>query len=204
MKGKKYTPLQLLFLKRAFRILSTSALTLAFNDLFDEDRTVGAIQSVLRDYGFKSGRSGDFKKGCVPWNKGTKGLVSSNVGNFKKGHVAYNRKPLGSEHISAHDGYTQIKVPETDPYTGRQTRYKAKQIHVWEQANGPVPDGLVVFFIDGYKTNCNLENLELVNRTELLFLNQFKYKDAAPELKPSILAMARLKAKASLVVRNAK
>lgn len=33
-----------------------------------------------------------FKKGTVPWNKGTKGLVKPNSGSFKKGNKPWNRE----------------------------------------------------------------------------------------------------------------
>jgi len=33
--------------------------------------------------------------------------------------------------------------------------------HVWEQANGPIPDNYCIRFKDGDKMNCNISNLEL-------------------------------------------
>ena len=50
-------------------------------------------------------------------------------------------------------------------------------------------------FKDGDLLNIEPENLMLVSRAELLVLNQNGYKDAPAELKPSILALAKLEVK---------
>ena len=33
-----------------------------------------------------------FKKGGIPWNKGTKGLMKKNKGSFKKGNIPWNKR----------------------------------------------------------------------------------------------------------------
>lgn len=66
-------------------------------------------------------------------------------------------------------------------------------MYIWEQANGPVPKGMVVAFINGDK--CELENLMLISRPELLNLNRLGYKDMPAELKPSVLALSKLQVK---------
>ena len=204
MSWKRYTELQLIFLRRGYRNLTIRELTRAFNDLFEEDRTEQMIKATLKRHGFGSGRTGNFEKGIRPWNKGTKGqgLTSANSGSFKKGSAPPNRRSLGSERICLKDGYILVKVAETNPHTGFPTRFKHKHAHIWEQANGPVPDGMVVFFVDGDKTHCDLGNLKLISRAELLIANQLGYSDAPADLKPSILALARLKAKAFSKGRN--
>lgn len=70
-----------------------------------------------------------------------------------------------------------------------------KHVHVWEQTHGPVPDGMVVVFRDGDKLNINPQNLMIVSRAELLRLNKRGYKNAPADLKPSILALAKLEVK---------
>ena len=144
-----------------------------------------------------SGRTGQFEKGHRPWNTGTKGqgLTTANKGSFKKGHVSPNRKPLGSERICSKDGYILIKVAEKDPHTGFPTRYKHKHIYAWEQAHGPVPQGMVVAFKDSDKTHCELENLMVISRAELLCLNQKGYKGMPAELKPNVRVLVKLQVK---------
>ena len=55
---------------------------------------------------------------------------------------------------------------------------------------------MVVAFKDGDRTNCEPENLMLISRAELLVLNQHGYGEMPAELKPSVLALARLEVKA--------
>ncbi|MCK4789229.1 MAG: HNH endonuclease [Desulfobacteraceae bacterium] len=145
----------------------------------------------------RSGKTGRFQAGHVPWNDGTKGqgLTGANRKSFKKGNVPANRKPLWTERVCPKDGFILMKVPERNPYTGFSTRYKHKHVYIWEQEHGPVPKGMVVAFIDGDKTNCEPENLMLISRAELLALNQHGYKNMPDELKPNVLALSKLQAK---------
>ena len=189
-------------LRDNYTFLTVKELTLLLNERFQINLKPSQIKTYVQNHGIKSGRTGCFKKGHTPANKGTKGLTGANPGSFKPGNVPPNRKQVGSERICSKDGYILKKIKEVDPYTGFSTRYKLKHIHMWEQANGPVPEGHVVAFIDGDKTNCRLENLMLISRLELLNLNQLGYKDMPDKLKPSALALAKLRAKTSAVERG--
>ncbi|MDD5106072.1 MAG: HNH endonuclease signature motif containing protein [Desulfuromonadaceae bacterium] len=166
------------------------------NALFNDNKTVEQIKSFIGNHGLNTGRTGCFEKGIVPWNTGTKGVVKPNSGNFKPGTAPPNRKPLWDERICSKDGFILMKVPERDPHTGFPTRYKHKHVWIWEQANGPVPEGMAVSFIDSNKLHCELDNLMLITRSELLSLNLLNYKETPDELKPSVLALAKLQAKA--------
>lgn len=172
-------------------------LTRAFNAQFGMDKTTQQIKRFTGNHGIRAGRTGHFKKGSKPWNAGTKGqgLTGANVASFKRGNVPANRKQLGSERICTKDGFTLIKVAERDPHTGFPTRYKHKHVYIWEQTNGPVPEGMVVAFRDSDKLNIELDNLMLISRAELLRLNQHGYKDTPAELKPSVLALSKLETK---------
>ena len=168
-----------------------------FNERFGTDTTGQQIRTFVHNRRIISGRTGQFEKGHRPWNKGTKGcgLTTANKTSFKKGNVPPNRQPLGSERICSKDGFILIKILEKDPYTGFPTRYKHKHVYVWEQANGPVPKGMVVAFKDSNKTNIKIENLMLISRAELLCLNQHGYKDMPAELKPNVRVLVKLQVK---------
>ena len=185
-----------------YKMIGVKEITLLLNERFQINLKPSQVKTYVQNHGIKSGRTGCFKKGHTPANKGTKGLTGANPGSFKPGNVPPNRKPMGAERICSKDGYILKKIKEVDPYTGFGTRYRLKHIHIWEQANGPVPEGQVVAFIDGDKTNCRLENLMLISRLELLNLNQLGYKDMPGALKPSALALAKLRAKTSAVERG--
>lgn len=197
----KYTTQQLQFLREGYREMSIRDLTSAFNSQFGTSRSEGQIRATTRNHRFKSGRTGQFEKGNTSWNLGKKGYIGANRTSFKKGNTPANRKPLGAERIDVKDGFVMVKIAERNPYTGSPTRYKHKQVHVWETTYGPIPKGHVVAFKDGNKLNCDPTNLMLVTRAELLVLNSHKYKDQPEELKPSVLALAKLEAKAGIRTR---
>jgi len=197
-----FTPEQIRFIRDNYAGRSIAEMTDIFNQRFDTSMTHHQIKTFVHNRGITSGRTGFFEKGFTPWNKGTKGqgLTGANKTSFRKGNVPANRKPDGSERIEK--DYVMIKVRERNPYAGFPTRYKAKHVHIWEQIHGPVPDGHAVIFKDGDKLNFDPDNLALVSRSELLRLNKHGYKDAPEEIKPSILALARLEVKTFEVQRN--
>jgi len=177
--------------------MSLRDLTQAFNARFGTTRSEGHIGSFLRNHAIRSGRTGRFERGCAAWNLGKKGFMGANVTSFQTGHMPHNKKLLWSERVSR-DGYVEISVPERDPHTGAPTRYRHKHIWVWEAERGPVPKGSVVIFKDADRLNFAMDNLLLVKRAELLVLNLHNYREAHKELKPSVLALARLEAKAGI------
>jgi hypothetical protein len=198
MKRVRYTPEQLEFLRTGYATMAIRQLTPAFNEKFGTSKTEGQIKATLCNHRITSGRTGCFEKGRTSWNRGVKGYMGANRTSFKKGRVPPNRKPLETERICKRDGFILIKVAEANPHTGFPTRYKHKHVHVWEQAHGPVPKGQIVSFLDGDKLNCALDNLMLLTRTELLCLNMHNYRETPAELKPSVLALAKLEAKAGI------
>ncbi len=100
---------------------------------------------------------------------------------------------------SDEDGTIYIKVDEPDhPWRNVGNKYKLKHVHIWEQAYGIVPRHDVVLFFDGNRMNCVLENLTLVTRAEFTILTKLGYNQYEDELKPSILALAKLRAMISL------
>jgi len=70
---------------------------------------------------------------------------------------------------------------------------------LWERANGPVPKGMVLKCLDGNKLNCDPSNWEAIPMALQPRLNgRFGrgYDHADPELKPTIMAIAKLEHKA--------
>lgn len=190
-----FTPEQIQFLRAHYMGRNVAELRDIFNKHFGADKTWKQIKFAVHNRNIVCGRTGRFEKGYVSWNKGTKGLTSVNVTSFKKGNNPPNRKPLGSERICSKDGYVLIKVAERNPHTGSPTRYKHKHVHLWEKDNGPVPSGMVVAFKDGNKLNFDPGNRMLISRAELQALNKHGYSKAPDELKPSVLALVKLKVK---------
>lgn len=190
-----YTREEVRFLRENYTGRSVEELTSVFNKHFNNNKTKKQIRHFVHNRGLKSGRTGHFEKGRLPWNVGTKGVMKGNSGNFKKGHKHKNWKPLGTERVCSKDDFILIKIAEQDPHRGFSTRYKHKHVVVWEKKHGPVPSGKVVMFKDGNNRNFDISNLILLTRAELLRLNKHKYKNLPNELKPSVLTLSKLEAK---------
>jgi hypothetical protein len=194
-RRRLFTDEQVRFVRDSYKDISMLEMAALLNDRFGTNRTREQIKCLVANRHITSGRTGCFPKGNKSWNTGTKGLTGANKTSFKKGHVPANYRPIGHERICPRDGFIFIKIPEHNPYTGSPTRYKHKHVHVWEQAHGPVPKGMVVAFVDGVQTHCEEENLMLISRRELLNLNRHRYKEMLPDVKPSVLALSKLELK---------
>ncbi len=192
-----YSPAELEFIK-VHSAKSRIELTALFNAEFKRTVAVKHIHALCKRKGWKSASDGRFKKGDVPWTAGTKGVVKPNSGNFKKGSIPHNHKPVGHERIDAKDGYILIKIAEPNVFVHKHRL-------IWEQAFGPIPDGQIVKFKDGNKLNCTLDNLMLISRSDLTVLNRhFDYAGTPDELKPSVLALARIRSSIGRHVRKNK
>ncbi len=80
----------------------------------------------------------------------------------------------------------QVKIAEPN-------RWKFKSHIVWESEHGKIPKGYAIIYKDGNPLNCKLSNLHMVSRHELALLNKLGYKNAACEVKPSVLALVKLR-----------
>jgi hypothetical protein len=199
-----YSPEQARFLLENYAGRSLAELTEIYNAQFNDSKTIRQIRSFVHNRGIVSGRTGRFEKGHQPWNSGTKGqgLTGANKGSFKNGNLPANKKRLWSERIDSKDGFVWISVPERNPYTGFPTRFKQKHVWVWECTYGPVPEGMVVAFKDGCRTNCDPSNLMLISRAELLYMNQHGYGDMPAELRDTFLAITKLDIKRFRLARE--
>lgn len=122
----------------------------------------------------EAGAASRFRRGLVPWNGGRKGWQAggrSAETQFKpgerRGAAERNWVPLGTERVDP-DGYLIRKVAET----GRK-RADWKMVHViaWEDHNGTLPGGKVIVFRNGDRRDFRPENLEAVDRADLMRRN---------------------------------
>ncbi|MHC9236415.1 HNH endonuclease signature motif containing protein [Pseudooceanicola sp. 502str34] len=154
------------------------------------------LHALRKRKGWKTGRTGHFAKGGEPHNKGKPfNPPGSEKGRFKKGNTPHTYKGAGHERIDSKDGYVILILDEPNPWTGGTTRPVHKHRYLWEKANGPVPDGHRLKSLDGDKTNCDPSNWEAIPMALAPRLNgRFGrgYDDAPAELKPTIMATAKL------------
>lgn len=129
------------------------------------------------------------------------GLVRAQVNLFRAAHGTQTRRsrrggrprvPVGTERTSK-DGYVVIKVREEATVPMSKDNWKLKHVWVWEQANGPLPEGHVVYFADGDKTNFDPENLVAIPRRLVGVLNSLEVKWHDAESLKVAVAMAELR-----------
>jgi hypothetical protein len=200
MKGTPiiYTLRQLAFIKRRKK-MPRRALYAAFVRAFPRRRNVSIanLNALCKRKGWRTGRTGCFEKGIVPHNKGKPHPAGKSPGaakhHFKKGGLPHNTNYLHHERVSK-DGYVEISIAETNPHTGFERRYVLKHRWLWEQMHGSVPEGSCLK-CKGDQLNTDPSNWELIPRALLPRLNgRFGrgYDDAPNDLKPTILAVAKL------------
>lgn len=196
----RWTPELIDFLRDNYRLLSLAELTAAFNARFGTNLPKSTIHGALKNHRIQSGRTGRFSQGESPWNKGKAGYMGANATSFRRGNMPNNKRRLWSERTTV-DGYVEISVPERNPHTGAATRFRLKHVWLWEGEHGKVPPKHAVIFKDGDRLNCVLDNLMLVSRSELLSMNLHGYREMPEEVKPSVLALAKIEAKAGFRLR---
>ena len=83
---------------------------------------------------------------------------------FKKGNRPHNWKPVGSTRLDT-DGYVMIKTKEPNVF-------ELKHRVTWEKHNGPIPEGMLIQFKDGDRTNTDdINNLYIISRKEQMIEN---------------------------------
>jgi hypothetical protein len=177
MRRRKWTERQVAYLIRHYADRDTDVLCQRLRrkpeQIYAKAQALGLRKP--RDYSVRAGRIGAqhpkaiahrFVKGQEPANKGKRieefmtadGIRRSSQTRFKKGQLPHNTKPIGYERVDE-NGYVYLKV-------SMEHKMVLKHRYVWEQANGPIPDGHNIAFRDGNRQNCDLSNLYLISREE--------------------------------------
>ena len=160
----------------------------ALNDKFGTAYTASQIKGYYGNHKLNSGLSGRFEKGQVPANKGQK--MSPEVYEkckgtmFKKGNIPGNHREVGSERITK-DGYIEVKIAEPN-------KWRLKHLVVWEEVNGPLPEGHAILFLDDNTQNVDISNLRLVTRSELLIMNRQRLKSSNADVTDAAVILAKL------------
>jgi len=115
--------------------------------------------------------------------------------NYRKLHNGIPKtapkKAIGDEYTKR--GYVFVKVSNKDKansyYKGT---WKLKHVLIWEQANGKIPKGYRVTFLDGNKSNFSLDNLALITSMENVQLNAQRLRTNDKDLTKTGLMIIRL------------
>ena len=216
-RHRKFSAAEMAWLE-ANRLLPIADYHRAFVEAFPrEDVRPGNLHALRKRMGWKTGRTGHFAKGQAPANKGKR--CPEGVGGrhpnarrtqFKKGDRPHTYRGPGHESICPKDGYVIMVVAETNPWSGAETRPVHKHRYLWEQINGPVPEGFVLKCLDGDKTNTDHANWTAIPRGVLPRLNGGRatrvmaYDSAPDELKPALLTIAKIDHRARELRRQRK
>ena len=198
MKGRavRYSDEELAWIE-SFRTMKRRHLHWMFVHVWERpDVTQEHIVALCTRRGWLTGRTGRFAKGHAVKPKTYAAAHHPNCRRtqFKRGNRPHTTKHLGHERTDR-EGYVLVSVAETNPHTGFERRYVFKHRHLWVQANGPVPEGHVLKCLDGDRANSDPSNWAAVPRAMLPRLNGRSgrnYDRAPAELKPTIMAIARL------------
>lgn len=134
--------------------------------------------------GDNTGEATRFQKGCKSWNKGSHFVAGGRSAEtrFGKGNLPHNHVPVGTE-VMGTDGYLKVKVAEPNQWEWTHRRN-------WEATHGPITKGLALVFKDRNRMNCDVGNLELLTRSQLMLRNTIhRYP---PELKTTIRQLNKL------------
>ena len=151
-------------------------LTKAFNEKFNKSKNVDAIKAKLHrllpehDYGWSGGQVKGFG-------------------------ISVTAVPIGTE--SWKGGYLYIKIndkPLPKNFTGdeRKINWRTKHQWLWEQTYGEVPEGHIVIFLDGDRTNFNLDNLYCTSRKIQTVMMRNKWFSDNPEITLTAIKWAEL------------
>lgn len=136
------------------------------------------------------------------------GLVRAQVNLFRAEHGTQTRHsrrggrprvPVGTERTSK-DGYVVIKVREEATVPMSKDNWALKHVWVWEEHNGPLPDGHMVFFADGNKRNFDAENLVAVPRRLVGVMNGLGVKWHDRDTLIAVMMMAEIRCARNSVI----
>ena len=159
-----------------------------FTDHFKLDISCTAIVGAMKRNNIQTGRTGYFRKGNIPHNKGkkmsTEVYEKAKATMFKKGNIPSNYRPVGSERTTV-DGYREIKV--ADP-----NKWELKHRYIYEQHYGKISKGDMVIFLDNDKTNLDINNLKCISRKEHLYMNENKFRFEDRDITDAAVNIAKL------------
>ena len=168
------------------------------NEKFGTNFTQNMMKQFRQRHGIKSGLTGWYQKGHPPGTKGKtieeickhdpEKLARVRSTQFKKGDRPVNEMPVGTIVVNS-DGY---KLRKKSMEGGLWDRWEPLHRAVWEEHNGPIPEGMVVTFKDSNRLNCDIDNLMLITRRENQALSRKNLRSEDPDLTEAGLALIKL------------
>ena len=102
---------------------------------------------------------------------------------------------IGTEYLNP-AGYTEIKISKD--------KWVFKHTHIYEKHFGKIQEGNHVIFLDGDKTNFNIDNLKEVTKAQLVVMNRHGLRSNDAELTRTGIYIADLIIKTAEAKRSAR
>ena len=147
--------------------------------------TLAQLRSWKKNHKCPSGYDTRWRPGHESTYRTPKGRI--NRGTFKKGNRSANCVPIGTERLRS--GYVYVKY--RDGHLNKN--WKQKSIMIWEEKNGPLPEGKTLLFLDGNPLNCSVENLLLIDKGTLAVANVHYGMSKDPDTNKTIISAAKLR-----------
>ena len=168
------TPEQDRFIRENVKGTGYQAMADMVNERFGTSFTKKQMKAYYARNKLNSGLTGQFQKGNVPATKGKtwaeymspEGQANSRKTQFKKGHIPHNGGlPIGTLRIRR-EHESRGGKPYYWEKVAQPNVWRMRHVLVWEEHNGPVPDGQMVTFANGDTLNCDISNLILETRAQ--------------------------------------
>lgn len=187
--GKCWIPEEhIQFIKDHVHEYEAPTLAAKLNEMYGTSYTTKQIKTFKNNHGVKGYQgTGGWNENRPNPHKGEKGwsVPNSEATRFKKGCKIWNEAEILEERKTT-DGYWKVKLGERD--------WKFKHKLIWEAANGPIPKGMMVTFLDNNKDNLDLSNLALISNNENGALHKYR-KACNADLTQAGLLVTRIKNK---------
>lgn len=180
MPVKKWTPEHDAWILEHIKGTKFTDLHKQLNEHFGTSFTYMAVKSHCDKKGFTNDRPRLFGEEGIPpghvkgWKmvyKSEESKRNSQRGQFKKGHKLNEEKKIGEECVFGKQIY--VKVHDDGDFAHN---WKLKHHFIYERHHGPVPDGYLVVFLDGNRSNFDPDNLmALPRRATVNFFSHVGY-----------------------------
>ncbi|HXU28139.1 MAG TPA: HNH endonuclease signature motif containing protein [Bacteroidia bacterium] len=188
--------------KKEDNYLRKNICTKPYVELANElNTTLSSIKNRLFKLGLKLPDSirevrssiGRFREGHISFNKGRKqseymdkkAIARTKKTRFKKGNLPHNTKANGVISIRPDKRGVKYQFIRTS-----LSKWLPLHRYNWEKEKGEIPPGMIIRFKDGNTMNCEVSNLELINRSQHMSKNTIhRY---SPELKSTIRLVHKL------------
>lgn len=169
---------------------SNTEMAALINERYGMAITRKQIMGWKKNHHITSGLTGHFysKENPVKDPHFMRGRPCTSKAKYKKGNRPHNAVPVGTE-VKRDTEYWWVKVAEPN-------QWRQKHILLWEAANGPIPPGHCLKFLDGNRDNVCLENLQLITKRVNKIMNYHNLNFTEPEMTKTGILLAQVTVKA--------